>query len=146
MKTVIENSTGKVLYTTIVEPQVIDGQTILDDNPKSPFLIPYYNFETKEFYEGATPEEIAEYQQTLVPQSITRRQFKIALAILGKNEQDIIIGINQLPEPTKTIALISYTEAGTFERNNQELIFVGKTFLQMTDAQIDNIFIVGSQY
>ena len=81
-----------------------------------------------------------------VPQIITRRQFKIALAILGKNEQDIISGINQLQEPTKTIALISYTEAGTFERNNSELIFVGKTFLQMTDAQIDNIFIVGSQY
>jgi hypothetical protein len=96
--------------------------------------------------EGATLEEIAEYQQTLVPQIITRRQFKIALAVLGKNENDILNGINQLPEPTKTIALISYTEAGTFERSNAELIFVGKTFLQMTDAQIDNIFIVGSQY
>ena len=81
-----------------------------------------------------------------VPQVITRRQFKIALAVLGKNEQDILNGINQLPEPTKTIALISYTEAGTFERNNPELIFVGKTFLQMTDEQIDEIFIIGNQY
>ncbi len=105
-----------------------------------------FKFDGNAWVEGATPEEIAEYQQTLVPQIITRRQFKIALAILGKNEQDIISGINQLPEPTKTIALISYTEAGTFERTNPELIFVGKTFLQMTDAQIDNIFIVGSQY
>jgi hypothetical protein len=77
---------------------------------------------------------------------ITRRQFKIALAVLGKNENDILNGISQLPEPTKTIALISYTEAGTFERSNPELIFVGKMFLQMTDEQIDNIFIVGSQY
>jgi hypothetical protein len=81
-----------------------------------------------------------------VPQVITRRQFKIALAVLGKNEQDILNGISQLPEPTKTIALISYTEAGTFERNNPELIFVGKTFLQMTDEQIDEIFIIGNQY
>ena len=81
-----------------------------------------------------------------VPQVITRRQFKIALAVLGKNENDILNGINQLPEPTKTIALISYTEAGTFERNNPELIFVGKTFLQMTDEQIDEIFIIGNQY
>jgi hypothetical protein len=81
-----------------------------------------------------------------VPQVITRRQFKIALAVLGKNEQDILNGISQLPEPTKTIALISYTEAGTFERNNPELIFVGKTFLQMTDEQIDEIFNIGNQY
>ena len=81
-----------------------------------------------------------------MPQIITRRQFKIALAVLGKNENDILNGINQLPEPTKTIAKISYTEAGTFERSNPELIFVGKMFLQMTDDQIDNIFTVGSQY
>jgi hypothetical protein len=99
-----------------------------------------------QWVEGATPEEIAEYQKSLVPQVITRRQFKIALAVLGKNEDDILNGINQLPEPTRTIALISYTEAGTFERSNPELIFVGKTFLQMTDEQIDNIFVVGSQY
>lgn len=91
--------------------------------------------------------EIQEEQEVIeVPQIITRRQFKIALAVLQKNEQDIIEGINQLPEPTRTIALISYTEAGTFERSNSELIFVGKTFLQMTDEEIDNVFIVGNQY
>ena len=81
-----------------------------------------------------------------VPELITRRQFKIALAVLGKNEQDILNGINQLPEPNKTIAMISYTEAGTFERNNPELIFVAKTFLQMTDDQIDEVFIIGNNY
>jgi hypothetical protein len=96
--------------------------------------------------EYETIEVIPQEEIIQVPEILTRRQFKIALAILGKNEQDIISGINQLPEPTKTIALISYTEAGTFERSNPELIFVGKTFLQMTDEQIDNIFIVGSQY
>ena len=80
------------------------------------------------------------------PELITRRQFKIALAVLGKNEQDILNGISQLPEPNKTIAMISYTEAGTFERNNPELIFVAKTFLQMTDDQIDEVFIIGNNY
>jgi hypothetical protein len=105
-----------------------------------------FKFDGNAWVEGATQEEIAEYQKSLVPQIITRRQFKIALAVLGKNENDILNGINQLSEPTRTIALISYTEAGTFERSNPELIFVGKTFLQMTDEQIDNIFIVGSQY
>ncbi len=96
------------------------------------------DFETIEF-------EI-EVEKPEVPQVITRRQFKIALAVLGKNENDILNGINQLPEPTRTIALISYTEAGTFERSNPELIFVGKMFLQMTDEQIDNVFVIGSQY
>ena len=94
--------------------------------------------------EGATPEEIL--QNTPVPEIITRRQFKIALAVLGKNEQSILNGIDQLPEPNRTIARISYTEAGTFERNNSELITVATSFLQMDSQQIDQVFIIGSQY
>jgi hypothetical protein len=94
--------------------------------------------------EGATPEEIL--QNTPVPEIITRRQFKIALAVLGKNEQSILNGIDQLPEPNRTIARISYTEAGTFERNNPELITVATAFLQMDSQQIDQVFIIGSQY
>lgn len=91
--------------------------------------------------------EFQDQQEVIpVPQILTRRQFKIALAVLGKNENDILNGIEQLPEPTRTIARISYTEAGTFERGNSELIFVGKTFLEMTDEEIDNVFVVGSQY
>ena len=113
------------------------GNTIIEtlDLSTIPSGVDYETFEIQE------PTEVIE-----VPQIITRRQFKIALAVLGKNENDILNGINQLPEPTRTIATISYTEAGTFERSNAELIFVGKMFLQMTDEQIDNVFIVGNQY
>ena len=100
------------------------------------------NFRVPKFENGLW---IDEYMPE-APELITRRQFKIALAVLGKNEQDILNGINQLPEPNKTIAMISYTEAGTFERNNPELIFVAKTFLQMTDDQIDEVFIIGNNY
>jgi hypothetical protein len=145
MKTVINKQSGKVLFASA---NFEDTETEIGINEilTEFFIVPYFNQETRDFYEGANQEEIEEYQKSLVPQVITRRQFKIALAILGKNETDILNGINQLPEPTKTIALISYTEAGTFERTNPELIFVGKTFLQMTDEQIDNIFVVGNQY
>lgn len=145
MKTVINIQSGKVLFAS-ANFEDTETEIAIDEILTESFIMPYFNQETREFYDGATQEEIAEYQKTLVPQIITRRQFKIALAILGKNENDILNGINQLSEPTKTIALISYTEAGTFERTNPELIFVGKTFLQMTDEQIDNIFIVGNQY
>jgi len=96
--------------------------------------------------EGATAEDLLEYQRSLIPQEITRRQFKIALAVLGKNEVDILNGINQLPEPTQTIARISYMEAGTFERYNPELIAVATMFLNMNEDDIDEVFKIGSQY
>jgi hypothetical protein len=126
------------------ENQPINSLPFENNNFLKPCFDVYPNPTT--VIEGATQEEIAEANKPIVPEIITRRQFKIALAVLGKNEQEILNGINQLPEPTRTIALISYTEAGTFERSNPELIFVGKTFLQMTDEQIDNVFIVGNQY
>jgi hypothetical protein len=96
--------------------------------------------------EGATEEEVKEWERLQIPQEITRRQFKIALAVLGKNEQDILSGIDQLPEPQRTIARISYTEAGTFERYNPELIAVATMFLQMNEDDIDEVFKIGSQY
>lgn len=145
MVTVINKQSGKVLFA-IANFEDTDTEIAIDEILTEFFLVPYFNQESREFYEGATEQEIAEYQKALVPQVLTRRQFKLALAVLGKTESDILNGINQLSEPTKTIALISYTEAGTFERTNPELIFVGKTFLQMTDEEIDNIFVVGNQY
>jgi hypothetical protein len=81
-----------------------------------------------------------------VPQEITRRQFKIALAVLGKNEENILNGIDQLPEPQRTIARISYMEAGTFERYNPELITVATNFLNMSEDDIDEVFKIGSNY
>jgi hypothetical protein len=121
-----------------------EGQSEAPFAPPIDLIKPKWN--GSEWIEGATPEDLLEYQRLLIPQVITRRQFKIALAVLGKNETDILNGINQLPEPTQTIARISYTEAGTFERFNPELIFVATNFLQMTESDIDEIFIIGNQY
>ena len=108
------------------------------------FLVNKWN--GSEWIEGATPEEIAEANKPIVPQVISRRQFKLALAFLGYNENDILNGIDQLPEPNKTIARISYLESGTFERFSSELIYVGKNFLHLTDEQIDEVFITGNTF
>ena len=123
-------------YTVVVATEPLESHISIISKP-----------DLFEIVEAKIPKD-AQYlnYQSDVPEIITRRQFKIALAVLGKNENDILNRINQLPEPTRTIAMISYKEAGTIERSNPELIFVGKTFLQMTDDEIDNVFIVGNQY
>jgi hypothetical protein len=134
----------EILYSRIESENYILKENETNKLCIEKFIKPMFN--DLNYYEGATPEEIAEYQKSLVPKVITRRQFKIALAVLGKNEDDILNGINQLPEANKTIARISYMEAGTFERFNPELIFVATNFLQMNEADIDEIFIIGNQY
>jgi hypothetical protein len=128
---------------------------LMKDVPENSMLFEPHNFKKACFnqfpnptmlVEGITQEELNEIEKASIPQIITRRQFKIALAILDKNEQSILNGIEQLPEPQRTIARISYIEAGTFERNNPELITVATAFLQMNEQQIDQVFIIGNQY
>ena len=124
-------------YTSI--DKVPNDKEIVNIEYLGNFYKPFWN--GIEWIEGATQQEIEEANKPTIPEVVTRRQFKIALAVLGYNEENILNGINQLPEPNKTIARISYTESGTFERNSDDLNFVAKTFLSLTDEQIDEVFL-----
>lgn len=124
----------------------LQGEQFYSEAPILEFFIKPKKLNETEWTEGATEQEIAEYKKMFTPQIITRRQFKIALAVLGKDEQSILDGIERLEEPRRTIARISYMEAATFERNNPELITVGTEFLQMNSEQIDQVFLIGNQY
>jgi hypothetical protein len=140
MKYYILDKDGNYLGLALDEPKGWEYWT--NKPPTGNFL--KHRFDGENWIEGATEQEIKD--SIVIPEIITRRQFKIALAFLGYDENEILIGINQLSEPTRTIANISYKEAGTFERSNPELIFVAKTFLQLTDEQIDEIFMKGNEF
>ena len=124
--------------------KVPSNMEVVNDIYIGGLIIPFWN--GSEWIENATEEEIIEANKPIIPEIVSRRQFKIALAVLGYNEENILNGINQLPEPNKTIARISYTESGTFERNSNDLNFVAKTFLSLTDEQIDEVFLTAITY
>jgi hypothetical protein len=68
VKIVVSIESGKVLYSTFEEVDLQDGEIVIYETPNTYLLNPYYNFETKEFYEGATAEQIAEYQNEILQQ------------------------------------------------------------------------------
>ena len=68
VKIVVSIESGKVLYSTFEEVDLQDGEIVVYETPNAFLLKPFYNFETKTFYEGATPEEIAEYQNEILQQ------------------------------------------------------------------------------
>ena len=62
MKIILEKNTGKVLYgidddNYLCESEEIATNILLVDN----FIKPYFDFKTASYYEGATEEEILEY-------------------------------------------------------------------------------------
>lgn len=47
MKTIINSTTGEVLYCTLIEIDLQENQTLIDGTPTGKF----YNFDTQEYYD-----------------------------------------------------------------------------------------------
>jgi hypothetical protein len=50
MKTIVNKTTGKVLYSTGIITDILDNETTIDEILTENFDNPHYNFETKQFY------------------------------------------------------------------------------------------------
>lgn len=103
------------------------------------FVKPKLNFETDEFYEGATAEEIAAALKLTVPAEVPLWGMRTILSNMGK-EDDVTNAINVLPDPPKTAALNVWQYGTAIERNSNTVLFI-QNVLEMTDEEVDAIFI-----
>ena len=62
IKTVILIKTGEMLYSTLAEIELQEGEILVSEIPNKPLLKAYFNFETRGFYEGATQIEIEDFK------------------------------------------------------------------------------------
>lgn len=96
-----------------------------------------------------TAEEIAQLEavqletEEIVPEKISSRQLRSQLILQGFNLETIEQALNQLPEPNRSLAKVDWEYATNFYRNNSMIVAVGQ-LLQLTEEQIDNIFIQGA--
>lgn len=142
IKTIIETATGKEIGGTYSN-ECLPTETIVSDIRTFWCLKPYFNFTTREYYEGATQEELDEYNKSLVPEVVTKLQLKLQLTLSGFDLTLIDNAISQLPEPQRSLTSISWNDATIFERSNPLLINLA-TQLGLTSLDLDNIFINAS--
>jgi hypothetical protein len=64
MKTIVDKYTGKVLYCRDDEP-TLENEIAIDKILTVFYIKPFFNFETKEFYEGASEQEMLDYNNNL---------------------------------------------------------------------------------
>jgi hypothetical protein len=67
MKTILEITSGKVLFVALEGYELQDNQTAIDLLLTEEFVNPYYDFATLSFYEGATTQEINDIK---IPQAL----------------------------------------------------------------------------
>ena len=89
-------------------------------------------------FNGVTNEAIEE----LVPQIVTARQMKKALAITGKLAM-IEAYINSMAEPNKTLVGIEFRESNEFQRNSAILNQMAP-LLGLNQEQVDELFVLAA--
>ena len=62
MKTILDKQSGKVLYCTNEITTLQDNEIAVDELLTKSFISPFFNQNTREFYEGATAEEVIELE------------------------------------------------------------------------------------
>ena len=139
MKTIIQKNNGKLLYATSIETELQSNEIAIDELLTEIFVNPYFNFETRTFYENATVEEIAEANKPIIQQEVQLWRVRTILKLSGL-ESNIETALNGLDEPMKTGALYIWNYGTTVERSSQTIQLL-QMVLGLTDSQVDDIFI-----
>ena len=137
MKTIIEKATNKVVGVTYSN-ECLDTEILIDELLTDNLVKPYFNFETREFYEGATQEEIDQAFKNATPSEVQLWRVRTILKLMNL-EATIESALDQLEEPTKTAAKNVWNYGTTVERYSQTVLFI-QSVTQMTDDQVDEIF------
>lgn len=136
---IINKNTGEVLYSTIVEIVLQENEISIDEVLTESYVKPYFNFETRTFYEGATQEEINEANKVIVPIEVQLWRIRTVLKLM-QLESQIESAIDAMPEPSKTAATYIWKFGTTVERSSQTVLLL-QSVLQLTDEQVDDLFI-----
>lgn len=137
MKTIIEIATSKVIGVTYSNECLIT-ETLIDELLQVVMVKPFFNFTTREFYEGATQEEIDQAFKDATPAESQLWRVRTILNLMNLIET-IETALDQLEEPTKTAAKNVWNYGTTIERYSQTVLFI-QSVTEMTDDQVDEIF------
>jgi hypothetical protein len=134
MKTIVDINTGKLLYATNIEVELQSNEIIIDEILTNNFTNPYFDFNTRTFYEGP-PINVPK----IVPLEISLWRIRTILKLKNK-ETEIETAIAQLNEPTKTAASSVWQFGTVIERYSQTILLI-QSVLLMSDEEVDDLFI-----
>lgn len=90
------------------------------------------------------PEELAAAKKARVPQVVTRRQARRALALAGLLDL-VQPAISAIPDPVqRALAQIDWDDATDFRRDDATLLMLAAA-LGLTEGQLDDLFILSGE-
>jgi len=126
-------------YLGLNTQKAVDEQGLLFVTIAPPIQLIKAKWNGTLWIEGATQQEIDEANRAKVPNEVQLWRVRTVLK-LSNLETTIENAFNSLPEPTKTGALYIWNYGTTVERFSDTVLFL-QSVLQMTNEQVDEIFI-----
>jgi hypothetical protein len=137
MKTIIEIATNQVVGATYSN-ECLETQVLIDELLQVTMVKPFFNFTTREFYEGATQEEIDQAFKDATPNEVQLWRVRTILKLMNLIPT-IESALDQLEEPNQTAAKNVWNYGTTIERYSQTVLFI-QSVTEMNDDQVDEIF------
>jgi len=132
-----ENS-NQVIISPLLDEQPLNSLIYSPNDFVKPIFDNYPN--PTQVIEGASEQEIIDFNKPLVPQELTLGKFMTYLALIGL-EQTIIEQIELIQDSQQKTMIKTYLKYGGFvERNSQAIMFF-QLALEKTDSEVDEIFI-----
>ena len=119
-----------------------EGQSQVPFPPNNNFIKP--KWDNDKWIEGATEEEIEEYQKSLIPPTISQMNLRLQLIAENISIASVYDTIEQIPDAiTKETIYTKWEYALIFERADQTLNQMAQ-MLNVSQEQLDRIFINGN--
>lgn len=127
-----------------VEISIFERENSIVYEGEMNFYKPKINLETKELYESATPQEIAELQKIKVPQVVTNVQLRLALIKAGHSVIAITGFINSMPNGQQKEEILTLWEYSNYMHRNDSNLIAMATQLNFTEEELNNLFILAN--
>lgn len=124
-------------WNTVVNEQLVSEWVLTDVLPDENIHIKTWNGE--KWTEGATSDEIEQFEDSKYPNTITAVQFELEVIYSGL-KLAIDKAIEELEEPTKSIVIVKRTKATEFDRKDSFIQDIG-SILGMTKQDINQFFL-----
>jgi hypothetical protein len=133
-------------YLGLKSDKEFEGVDVFQTNisPVGNFVKAKFDFELNKWVEGATEDEIKEYQKLITPEKVSKRQLKQALILSDYDLSLIDEKIAEIEDTKERLLTESFwIDSQEFERNHEILISFA-TDLGFTEEQTDDLFILAN--
>jgi len=142
MITIINATTGEVLFATNNEIELQENEISIEEVCSENFIKAFFDFENRVFYEGATESEITEFNISKIPEKVQKVKFKLALIKSEVSTSIITEYIYSLPRTLeKDKIIVLWEDTDLFYRNDKTLNDFAPIF-NISQAQLDGLFIL----